>query len=421
LLETQPADKLKALLDISTNLSQTLDLDSLLPKIVDSMFQLFRQADRGFIILREEGSSKLIPKAIKTRRPNDETYARYSRRIINQCLENVQALLSDDASSDSRFAMSQSIADFRIRSVMCAPLWSQDGKGVGVIQLDTQDRTKKFTQEDLKLLMGVASQASIALENVRLHEDHLARERFQHEMKLARDVQRGFLPLQPPVVPGYEFFAYYQAAQAVGGDYYDFIPLPQQRVGVMLGDVAGKGVPAALLMAKVSSDARFCMLTESGPAAAISRLNAMFHTAGLTDRFVTLAAALLDPAVHTVTLVNAGHPSPLLYRRAAGRLEAAVSTEVTGLPLAVQDGYVYTACQVRLEPGDSILMFSDGVTDAMDANNHQLQLKGLCAALEGGNYSPRGLGQKLVQVLEQYAAGQSQFDDITLVCFGRGP
>src|SRR5262245_24834755 len=145
LLETQPAEKIKVLLDISTSLSRTLELDSLLPRIADKLFELYRQADRCFIILCEEGTKRLIPKVIKTRRPQDETTARFSRRIVNQCLENMQALLSDDATSDSRFALSQSIADFRIRSVMCAPLWSQEDQAYGVIQLDTQDRNKKFT------------------------------------------------------------------------------------------------------------------------------------------------------------------------------------------------------------------------------------------------------------------------------------
>ena len=113
LLETQPAEKLKAILEISSSLSKTLEIGPLLPKILDSLFQLFKQADRGFIILRDEGSQRLIPKVIKTRRAQDEANARFSRSIVNQCLETVQALLSDDATTDKRFTMSQSIADFR--------------------------------------------------------------------------------------------------------------------------------------------------------------------------------------------------------------------------------------------------------------------------------------------------------------------
>src|SRR5437660_2219835 len=167
------------------------------------------------------------------------------------------------------------------------------------------------------------------------HHLESARARLKLDLELARGVQRGFLPRQLPEVPGYEFFAHYESADEVGGDYYDFIPLPRQRVAVLLGDVAGKGVVAALLMAKLSADARFCMLTEPDPAAAVTRLNALMIHSGIADRFVTLVAAVLDPTRHTVTLVNAGHPHPLLYRRATLTAAEANDNAVTGFPLGV--------------------------------------------------------------------------------------
>jgi serine phosphatase RsbU (regulator of sigma subunit)/pSer/pThr/pTyr-binding forkhead associated (FHA) protein len=419
LLETQPADKIKLLLDISTSLGKNLKVDTLLPEIANKLFELYRQADRCFIIFRDETSAKLIPKVIKTRRSLDETAARFSRQIVNRCLERGEAILSEDASADDRFVMSQSIADFRIRSVMCAPLLAQDEQATGVIQLDTQDRNKKFKQDDLSMLMGVASQASIALTNARLHEEQVANERLQSEMDLAREVQQKFLPAVTPSLPHYQFFAHYDAAQQVGGDYYDFIPVLHHRVAVMLGDVAGKGVPAALLMARLSSDARFCMLTENDPAAAFRKLNSMLHQSGLTDRFVTLISAVLDPLEHTVALVNAGHMSPLVYRRAKGECEDAMSADAGGVPLAVHEEYPYEACRVQLDAGDSIVLFSDGVTDAMDVHNQAFQMAGVCATVKGDRLLPSDLGQRLVQAVNRHAAGHSQHDDITLVCFGR--
>jgi serine phosphatase RsbU (regulator of sigma subunit)/pSer/pThr/pTyr-binding forkhead associated (FHA) protein len=418
LLETQPSEKLAALLEISTGLRNTLELDPLLPKVVDSLFQLFRQADRGFIILREEGSDKLIPKVIKTRRANAEASARFSRSIVRQCLENVQAFLIDDATTDSRFGLSQSVADFRIRSVMCAPLCSANGKAFGVIQVDTQDRSKKFVQGDLNFLVGVSNQAAIALENAKMHQDLVVQERLKRDLELAHQVQRGFLPARPPAVPGYQFYADYESAQEVGGDYYDFIPLGQ-RLAVAVGDVAGKGVPAALLMAKVSSDARFCLLTEDDPARAVSKLNQSLQQTGMMDRFVTFALAVLDPQAHTVTLVNAGHMSPLVFRRATGELEEATPNDQSGLPLGVVDDYDYTKCEVRLEPGDNVLIFTDGVTEAMDATNVQFQNRGITTALHGGPYSAKVAGERILRAVKQHAAGRSQHDDITLVTFGR--
>ena len=251
------------------------------------------------------------------------------------------------------------------------------------------------------------------------HHLELARDRVKRDLELAREVQRGFLPQRLPEVCGYEFFAYYESAHEVGGDYYDFISLPRQRLAVLLGDVAGKGVAAALLTAKLSANARFCMLTEPDAAAAVTKLNSLMNQSGIADGFVTLVVAVLDPESHTVTLVNAGHPSPLLYHRATCSVDEATSKEMAGLPIGVLDGVEYASCQVSLGPGDCILAFSDGVTDAMDVNDVQLQKKGLYAAVQGEAYSPGALGERVVQTVKQFAAGRSQNDDIALVGFGR--
>jgi phosphoserine phosphatase RsbU/P len=420
ILETQPAEKLSFLLSITTELTQSFDLDHLLPKIADSLFQVFKQADRCFIIFGEDGSEKLIPKVVRNRRAADEGKDRFSRRIVRECLEKAQAVLSEDASSDKRFDLSQSIADCRIRSVMVAPLIMRStGKAFGVIQLDTQDRHKKFSKGDLELLLAVAGQAAIALENARLHENLVARAGLERDLRLAHQVQMSFLPRKSPQVPGYQFHAHYEAAQEVGGDYYDFIATPGPRLGVMIGDVAGKGVAAALLMAKVSSDARFCMLTEPDPALAVYKLNALMQEAGLIDRFVTLITALLDPAAHRVTFVNAGHLPPLIYRRATGTIEEAMARDLAGFPLGVADRVPYDAATVALGPGDVVVLFTDGVTEAKSRDEKEFQLEGAYATILAGPVSPEEVGKRLIASVKQHALGCKQHDDITVVCFGR--
>src|SRR5262249_18552744 len=218
LLETQPAEKLRGLLEISANLSRTLELEPLLPKIVDSLFLLFKQADRGFIILREEGTNKLMPKVVKTRRALDEGNARFSRSIVKQCLETAQSFLSDDATQDNRVQLSQSVVDFRIRSVMCVPLCNAEGKAFGVVQLDTQDPGKNSRRAALDMRGGGANAAQTALENARLHQDAVAQERLKRDLQLAHEVQLSFLPQNLPEVPGYEFHGFYRPAYQVGGD-----------------------------------------------------------------------------------------------------------------------------------------------------------------------------------------------------------
>lgn len=229
LLAVQPSDRLLALLNISSQLSKTLELEPLLPAVADVLFGVFKQADRCFLILTDD-RGRLIPKVVKTRRPGrDADDARFSKTIVRRCLDNLQAYLSEDASADTGLGSAQSIAEFRIRSVMCVPLATADGKRLGAIQLDTQDTGKKFKEDDVKMLTIVADLASMAIDKAQVHEELLRRQKQEKELEIARTVQVGFLPKTYPEVPGYEFFAWYSPAQSVGGDYYDFLPYPGGR------------------------------------------------------------------------------------------------------------------------------------------------------------------------------------------------
>ena len=419
ILEAQPAEKLALLIEVGADLSQTFNVEQLLPKIVDSLFQVFRQADRGFIILGENG--KLIPKVTKSRRGGeDDSTPRFSRKIVNRCLETGQSVLSEDASSDKQFDLSQSIADCRIRSVMLAPLLSRtSGKAFGVIQLDTQDRFKKFTQDDLRLLLSVAGQAAIALENARMHESLVARAGLERDLKLAHQVQMSFLPKKPPQAKGYDFFAHYESAQEVGGDYYDFIPLPDARMGIMVGDVAGKGMPAALLMAKISADARFCSLTEKSLADVVYRLNELMQEAGMLDRFITLSAMMLDANNHSVAMASAGHSPPIVYHKATNEYAEATPRDLAGFPLGVAEGIPYGATTINLDPGDCVIQYTDGVPEARSRDDKEFGNANVFSALKAGPATAQEIGQRLVSAVKQHALGRKPHDDVTIVCFGR--
>jgi serine phosphatase RsbU (regulator of sigma subunit) len=422
-LESQPTDRLRTLLEISTSLSRTLDLDPLLGQVAETLLKEFKQADRCFVILLDD-AGKPIPKATKTRRPGlDET--RFSRTIVKKTVESLHSYLSEDASADTSLGPAASIAEFRIRSVMCVPLVSADGRALGALQLDTQDRSKKFTVDDLNLLTIVANLAAVSVEKAKLHENMLVREKERKEIELARAVQLGFLPQAFPEVAGYEFYSHYSPAQSIGGDYYDYIQLPNDRLAVIVGDVAGKGVPAALLVAKLSSEARFCFLTEPDPAKAIGLLNDQMIRGGLGDRYVTLAAVVLDPVAHQLKVVNAGHMSPLVRIADNGDLVDAISIEATGTPLGIMPGYEYEMVSRDLAPGDTITIFTDGVTDAMAPNGALFGAEGVDRSLKADDGTgpdgrrPKRVGERLVQTVRRHASGRPQNDDIAVVCFGR--
>jgi phosphoserine phosphatase RsbU/P len=421
-LDPQPQEKLRALLDITTELSKALNVDALMPQIADQLFKVFKQADRCFIIEVDE-DNRLRPVVTKVRRPAAGN-ERFSRTIVRRCLATLQSYLSEDATSDTEVSAAQSIAEFKIRSVMCVPLATQDGTPLGVIQLDSQDRTKKFSQDDLKFLICVAGQAAIALENASLHEAILTQEKLEEENRAATRVQRGFLPQSFPVLPGYEFFAHYTAARTVGGDYYDFIPLADGRLAILLGDVSGKGVPAALLMARLSGEARVAMLTQPGVAGAITHLNEQLMMANLEDRYVTLSAAVIDPKSNRVELVSAGHLSPWVYRQSQKKLTKVFEKDEGDFPVGWVPGHVYTAYPVELAPGDSLIVYTDGIEDAQPASGERFTEDGvkrtMDMALKGmQKVTPRELGARIVQAVETHAGNHPQFDDIALVCFGR--
>ncbi|MFH1264163.1 MAG: SpoIIE family protein phosphatase [Planctomycetota bacterium] len=409
--------KLKALLEIGQNMGKAVALDAVLPKVLDSLFAIFLQADRGFVVLKEPVTGRLVPKALKHRREEGADKIRISRTIVNEVMASREAILSADAATDSRFDMAQSIVDFQIHSMLCAPLVGSDGQVLGVIQIDTSDQRQRFGQDDLEVLASVACQAAIAVENAQLHEIALQEATLRRELAVAHKVQQGFLPAAPPQLEAYEFFDSYEPAKELGGDYFDYIQLPGKRLAIALADVSGKGVSAALLMAKLASETRYCLLSEATPAAAVSRLNETFCGTRWEDRFVTMILAVLDPASHEVCLVNAGHMAPLL-RRASGEIEP-VGESVGGLPLGVSEGIDYEQASISLATGDSLTMYTDGILDAMNVANDLYGQKRLEAQLAASFDGVKSLVKRILEDVRRFAGNQPQSDDMCLTCFGR--
>jgi serine phosphatase RsbU (regulator of sigma subunit) len=415
-VSAKPEQQLEAMIEISNNLSNTLSVKDILPKVLDSLFKIFVQADRGFVIMRPKADGPLAAVATKARRGEDEAM-RISRTIVEQAMAEKKAILSADASSDERFNMAQSIADFQIRSMIVAPMVDSNGEAIGVIQIDTRDQRSRFTDFDLQVLAGVAGQAAIALDNARMHEQVVRQQALQRDLEVASQMQQALLPSASPSVPGYHFFQHYQAAYEVGGDYYDYVLLPEDRFAAVVGDVAGKGVSAAILMAKLSSDVRFWLARESDPAKALAKINAAFSRHGWDDRFVTMVVAVVDPQACELTLVNAGHMPPILRSGDGEVIE--IGGDEAGLPLGVMDDYVYEAYRREFLAGDLVTIFTDGFSEAMNSKRELFGLPRLIELCQDKATKPKDLGPCILQSVRKFVGDYPQSDDMCLVCFGR--
>lgn len=416
-LNVRPEAKLRAVLEISAALGRLLKLEDVLPVILKSLFKIFPQADWGFVLLQDGDSEKLRVRASHSRRPDDESEVPISMTVVRQAMKDGQAILSADVMGDRRFHTSESLADLQLRSLMCVPLTDTEGTAIGVIQLSTLDVSQPFNADDLDLLVSVSAQASLAVENATLHDAVVRQRDYERDMEFAAQVQHGFLPSHPPKLDGYEFADYYEAAFSVGGDYFDYVWLPDGRVALAVGDVAGKGVSAALLMARLHASARYHLLSACSASKAMNSLNVEVANSGLGFRFITLAFAVVDPRLNEVSIANAGHLPPV-RRSADGRAEL-VGMHESGMPLGIAPDQQFEEIIIRLDPDESLLFYTDGITEAMNSENVLFGKHRLMQAVASCAAPPRDLVKSLVTSVELFCDGRAQRDDICVTAVRR--
>ena len=408
--------KLDAIATVTNSLKDAYERDALLNNVLESLFELFVDADRGFVALQND-DGLITPHTMKTRLPQDAERIRISRTIIKLVMDTKKAILSRDAAADNRFDLSQSIVDFRIRSMMCAPLTDADGNSYGVIQLDTLRSAIAFDQNDLEVLVTVAVQASLAMQKVDLFHKAESNRQLEQDLKLAQEVQQRFLPQSSPKTAEYKFFSYYRPTAQVGGDYFDYIQLGDHQVVIIVADVVGHGVAAALLMAKISGDARFAIAVNRDPVQAMHSMNKSLSGLNL-DKFVTLILGFLDCEKNEIVFVNAGHMPPII-RTASGSARV-MDQDNYGLPLGVDLDAEYTAETLKLEPGDVVLLYTDGVNESMNEKGEQLGLEKLVHEIKQSQAkTPELVGKAVCQSIKRHVNGHTQFDDICIVCLGR--
>jgi len=409
--------KLRAVIGLNRAIGASLSLDDVLPRLLDGLLEVFPQAERGFVLLVDPQSGRPALRARRIKAEASTGPLRLSLSLINIVAESRRAILSADASADSRFSSNESIVDCRIRSVMCVPVVRGDGSLLGVVQVDSHDVRAGFTESDLDVLAGVAGQASQAIEQALAHDERVEREQLNRDLELAHRVQQGLLPSRPPDIAGYEVFDYYESARHVGGDFFAYVPLADDRLAFVLADVSGKGVAAALLMAALSADVRYCLASERDLGRAVGQINESFLRGGWDDRFATLVVAVLDPLRHLVTVCNAGH-LPVFMREPGGRVRT-VAADLGGLPLGMAANAEFRSCEVELAAGAALVFCTDGISEALDHEGRCYGFERLEAVIGGAAAGAAVVGRRILEDVERHAGGQTQSDDICLVCMAR--
>jgi serine phosphatase RsbU (regulator of sigma subunit) len=418
--------RLRVIMELSADLVGVVDVATVRNKVLEALLRVFPQAERGFVLSRASAKGALVTEACVLRN-GDIRRVTPSGTVYDLVIEGEQAVLVEDVALDRRLSESESVGASDVESIICAPLWDQRLRPRAALQLDTRDHGSAFKRADLDFLVAVASTMSMAVENARLHEIEAQHRQTQQEARDAWAVQQSFIPDRCPVVAGYEFWHHYVPARFVGGDYFDYLPLRNtrasaagtrvSRLAIALGDVSGKGMPAALLMARISTEVRLLLQIEPDPAHALGLLNRSLCENEAAGRFVTFLLLVLDPKRHQLTVVNAGHFWPMV-RRAGGQIEVIGENE-SGPPLGVVDDQGYEAVTTQFGAGELVMLYTDGVNEALSPAGEQFGMGRLerCIATEPGGAS--SAGQALRSAVLAHAAGQDQFDDITIICLGR--
>ena len=412
--KAKQGDLLALISKVGITLLSSATLNETLEQIVTLVFEAV-PADRCLIMMRDEGSEDLRVAVARLRdRVGEVGEIRVSRNVLDEVVIRGKSVLTSDAQHDPRFA-SGTVVLQGVRSVLAVPLGVSE-KVFGIIYADSPIAEGRFTEDHLKVLTTLASVAAIRVENARLVEARLERERFERELALASEIQQRFQPTAPPHVNGYELQGISFPCYEIGGDYYDFIERDDGRLVIALGDVSGKGTAAALLMSSLHAAIHAQSGSHNSLSATISAVNRYLADNIPANRFVTLFYAELDPESGALSFLNAGHNPPLIVH-SAGTVEQLASG---GLPLGIKPDAEYREGRTQLQPGDVLVIYSDGVTEAMSPTGEEFGATRLYEVVSRNiEASAAGIRDRIESSLTKFAQGTSAADDITLVIVKR--
>jgi serine phosphatase RsbU (regulator of sigma subunit) len=403
--------ELESLYDVGLAVAATLDLEKLSEEVLLRAVSLL-DARRGALYIRQDGRYRL-----------ERTFGGDAAPWFDSGgpdYDRLCAFLAGEGPAPRQLLPGA-------RHLLGVPI-ETDGSPRGLLAVGDKESRRgvgPFTASDRRTLGLFANQAAIALENARLHLQALEKERLEREMQLAADIQRRILPRGAPPVPGYELVGWNRPARQIGGDYYDLFQRQDGRIAMVVGDVSGKGMPAALMVSTLHS-ALHLLLDQVGIGPSLlEMLNRHVFESSASNKFITLMLAELEPESGRLAYLNAGHNPAMLLRHAAMPVDSTadlVELGASGLPIGVLAGSRFMAREVTLEPGDLLCIYSDGITEAESAADEEFGTERLLALLR--EHRDRPLAELLEAVQSatgSFSAGLPQGDDQTLVLLRRLP
>ena len=397
----------EVLLEISKTLSAPLDLDEVIEAIFRSLLQVVRY-DAAAIYLVNRSSQRLeLVRDTGYPEGSDEAFRlSVGEGIVGWVAKTGEALIVPDVRSDRRYVSARATT----RSELAAPL-VLEGRTIGVFNLES-DREDAFHDGHLEMLAVFAAQAAVSIERARLTRELLDRRRLEKELAIAREIQASFLPKRAPEVPGFELAGATQPHDEVGGDYFDFIRVSDTRLGIAIADVSGKGIPAALIMAGFRMSLLAEIRNEFTMRAVMRKVNSLLHESTERDKFVTLFYGVLDWKNRVLSFSNAGHNPPLLLH-GDGRVEYLLEG---GVALGVLPDARYEERPLALRPGDVLVLYTDGISEAESPTGEQFGTGRLEACVQ--RHADRSANEILKGVVDEvtaWAGERSVSDDLTLV------
>ncbi|MCJ7579496.1 MAG: SpoIIE family protein phosphatase [Candidatus Aminicenantes bacterium] len=404
---------------IISEVSKALVLHQPLNELLEYILDLIGQhlvMDRGILMLKEGNPSQFIPRVIRINNPRLKNQKiLVSQSIINQAVNQNSSILTSDAQDDTRFKAEASIINLNIHSAMCVPLWNNK-EIIGVIYADRIYKLDQFTEEDLRLLTLLANLAAIKIENAKLVEQGIEKEKMEKELSLASQIQRDFLPKEIPISESYEIAGSNVPCYQVGGDYYDFIDVDPERIGIAIADVSGKGVSASLLMASLRAALQSEVHSEYDIEKMVKKLNDFVHRSSGSNKFITFFFSELNKITSELKYINAGHNPPLIVDQKGNvrRLES------SGFCLGMFPNIDYKMEKLNLSVGDTALLFTDGITESRNKDNEEFEEQRLVQLLKkNSKIGAQDLMDKINQELGKFTTGTEQMDDQTIVVIKR--